>query len=68
MECDIKLDVDAKDNKKYVICSDCWEPTLKEIEKINNISLDEMPLYITCDNLFIQNTVKKRLKNEIYHP
>lgn len=62
--CDINLkDIDVKISEDgYILCSFCKKVTEKEITKINCIEINELPLYINHENLFVRYATKKRLE------
>ena len=45
----------------YRVCRKCIEATSEKLFLINKLSLDQMPLYINDDNIFVQKRAVDRL-------
>jgi hypothetical protein len=46
----------------YRVCKKCVEVTKTKLSLLNEIVLDQMPLYINDDNIFVQKRAIERLK------
>lgn len=46
----------------YRLCMKCSKETIKKLQEINELSLDQMPLYVNDENIFIEKRAVERLK------